>query len=220
MSVKHLRRALGALGGFMLLGTAAFAGPAAAAAGQESLLANEEIASLSDQEFIDYAMDEGEYEVGEDGSITIYDTRPQHSGSKARTAVSPACIACAEGHWKIASTSGPTRTYSAWSTKASGWGPGTLSRDVTVTEANGYSGSLDVTKSALNASVGFDVSWSKSVTNTYTGELKNGKQGHLQVRHAYDRYSVKQEYVKLGKTTKTSWVYPKEYAFTDHRISY
>lgn len=165
-------------------------------------------------------MSEGEYEVEGDGSIVIHDTRSQSSAAPTKSSIAPSCIACAEGKWKIKSTSGPKRTYGSWKTQASGWGPGTLSRDVTVTQSNGYSGSLAVSKSAINASVGFDISWSNSTTNTYSGELKSGKQGFLQVRNAYDRYSVKQEYIKLGKTTKTTWVYPKEYAFTDHRIKY
>lgn len=220
MTLNRTSRQIGALLGFLALIAATIGAPQAAMASPSDSLPAEQIAELSDAEFIEYAMSEGEYEVAEDGTITIYDTRSQISTAGTRTQAAPSCIACAEGRWKISSTSGPTTTYGSWTTEASGKGPGTLSQTVSKTVSNGYSGTLSVTESALTAAVGFDVSTSKTVSNTYSGEVASGKTGKLQVRPVYNRYAVKQEYVKLGKVTNTSWVYPKKFTHLDYRIAY
>lgn len=220
MAIHRTRRQIGALLGFLTLIAATICAPQAAMASTSDSLSAEQISELSDQEFIDYAMNEGKYELSTDGTITIEDTRAQYTAANTRAQVSPSCIACAEGRWKISSKSGPTTTYGSWTTEASGKGPGTLSQTVSKTVSNSYSGTLSVTKSALSTAVGFNVTSSKTVSNTYSGELKSGKTGKLQVRPVYGRYAVKQEYVKLGKVTKTSWVYPKKFTHLDYRITY
>lgn len=220
MITNRARQHLVALLGLLALIAAVIALPQNAMADSIDPGSATEISEYSDQEFIDYAMESGEFEVSNDGTITIYDTRSQYSRVATGDQATPACIACAEGRWKIASKSGPVTTYGSWSTIASGKGPGTLSQTVTRTYTNSYSGTLSVTKSVLSAAVGFNITASKQVSNTYTGELKSGKVGKLQVRPVYKRYTVKQQYIKLGKVTKSTYVYPRQFTYLDYRITY
>lgn len=220
MTSNRTRQFLGTLVGLLTLLAAALGPAQVATASTEISQPEQQVADYSDEQFIDYAMSEGLYEVDSDGSITIYDTRSQRSAEGTSSTVAPSCIACMEGKWKIVSTSGPTTTYGPWKTEASGRGPGTLSRTVTTTVSNGYTGTLSVSKGVVSSAVGFSITASKSVSSTYTGELKSGKTGKLQTRPVYKRYSVKQQYIKLGKVTKTTWVYPKKYVYMDHRIAY
>lgn len=194
---------------------------AAANAEVSDELDNAEIAQLSDQEFIEFATDEGQYEVGDDGAVTVYDTRPLYAqAGRNDLTFEPMCIACVDAKWVATRTSGPNHAYGGWRTIASGREPGSLSRAVSVTEENSYSGTLSMSKSAVNAAVGFNITSSRSVTTTYEGNVASGKQGFLQIRAAYNKYTVKQQYYVSGKLAKTTWIYPKEYAFTDHRIKY
>ncbi len=172
---------------------------------------------LSESAYIDQKMAAGDYTVTSDGWIVIDDTRPSQSTSGG---VSPNCIACMQGQWRIKSTSGPVRAYGGWTTHATGWGPGSLARTITSSHSNSYTGTLGASKSAVSAAVGFNITQSFSNTITYTGTIKSGKLGYLQTREVYDRYTVVQQYIKLGSVTSTKYVYPREYRWTENRIGY
>lgn len=221
MTIRPSRRTLGAALAATITTAALLLSPTAAQATVEEEFSNGDVATMSDQSFVDYSMDEGLYEVSADGSVIVYDTRPLYAAAKSEaTAVSPTCIACVDGKWTATKVSGPTRTYGGWTTRASGWGPATLAQSVTITQSNSYTGTLSMAKSAVNAAVGFNISSSVARTTTYTGNVASGKQGFLQTRPVYDNYVVKQVYTVGGYTALTRYVYPKKYAFTDHRITY
>lgn len=175
-------------------------------------LTSKEASKLNEDDYIEYQMQTGNYVVEKDGSIVIPDYRDGE--------VNPACIACAQGRWVVKQTSGPSTVYGSWKTIASGWGPGSLSKTVSETRSNSYTGTLSASKSAVNAAVGFNITGSKTVSVTYSGSIKAGKQGFLQTRPVYKKYTVKQEYIKLGKVQQTKYVYPRKFWITDHRIGY
>lgn len=175
-------------------------------------LTQEEAVELDEDDYIEYQMQTGNYTVEDDGTVVIPDERDQGVG--------PQCVACANGKWKLKVTAGPTTVYGAWKSIASGWGPGSLSKTVTETRTNSYTGTLSASKSAVNTAVGFNISKSSTKSVTYSGTIKSGKQGFLQTRPAYKKYTVRQQYVKFGKVQQTRYVYPRKFWLTDHRIGY
>lgn len=176
-------------------------------------LTKKEARKLSEDDYIEYQMQTGNFSVEKDGSLIIPDDREGE--------LSPACIACAQGRWVVKKTSGPPSiVYGSWRTIASGWGPGTLSKTVSETRTNSYTGTLSASKSAINAAVGFNISSSKTVTVSYSGNINSGKQGFLQTRPVYKKYTVMQQYIKFGQVQKTNYVHPREFWITDNRIGY
>lgn len=192
-------------------------GPAASAAEPIPVPNGSVPAQLSDSDYIDQQMAAGNYVVTSDGTIVIDDLRPSQA---APGGISTNCVACVQGQWRIKSTSGPARVYDGWRTHASGWGPGSLSRTVTATHSNSYSGTLSVSKSVVDAAVGFNITSSFSNSITYSGNIASGKLGYLQTREVYDRYTVTQQYIKLGSVIDTKYVYPRKYLWTENRIGY
>lgn len=177
-------------------------------------LSQEEVNALSDDDYIEYQMQSGNYTIEEDGTVVIPDQRVVEGQ------MSIMCIACTGGSWRVKKLSGETTVYGSWRTIASGWGPGSLSQTISETRSNSYSGTLSASKSAVSAAVGYNISTSKTVSVTYTGDVARGKQGFLQTRPVYKRHTVKQEYVKIGKVVETKYVYPRKFVWTDSRIGY
>ncbi|XOQ13294.1 MAG: Ntox44 domain-containing protein [Shouchella clausii] len=176
-------------------------------------LSIEEANQLEEHDYIEYQMQMGNYDVEEDGTVIVYDQRDDGE-------INASCIACVGGVWKAKKTAGPTTVYGSWKDIASGWGPGSLSKTVSETRTNSYTGTLKASKSLIDKTVGFNISTSKTVSVTYSGTIKSGKQGFLQTRPTYAKYTVKQEYHKLGKITNTTYIYPRKFTITDHRIGY
>ncbi|ANG86344.1 hypothetical protein A8L33_14155 [Microbacterium aurantiacum] len=68
--------------------------------------------------------------------------------------------------------------------------------------------------------MGFNITSSFSNSITYSGNIASGKLGYLQTREVYDRYTVTQQYIKLGSVIDTKYVYPRKYLWTENRIGY
>lgn len=177
-------------------------------------LSPEEAKELDDEDYMEYQMQTGNYTIEEDGTVVIPDFRSSNGD------VSVNCIACAGGIWKVKKMSGSSIVYGPWRTIASGWGPGSLERTISETRSNSYTGTLKASKSAVDAAVGFNITKSRTVTVTYRGQIKSGKQGFLQVRPVYTKYTVRQQYVKLGQVKSTVYIYPRKFSYPDHRIGY
>jgi hypothetical protein len=177
-------------------------------------LTKQEANKLNEDDYIEYQMQTGNYVVESDGSIVVPDMR------NSLDQIQPNCIACMQGRWVVKKLSGSSTVYGSWKSIASGWGPGSLSKTVSETRSNSYTGTLGASKSAVNTAVGFNITSSKTVSVTYSGEIKSGKQGFLQTRPTYKKYTVKQTYKKIGQSDTVKYVYPRKFWITDHRIGY
>lgn len=132
----------------------------------------------------------------------------------------PQCIACVS-YWKATKLPGYKTVYPyGWTTHASGLGPGTLSRSVTTTFSNSVSGTVKMPIRQLETTAGFSFTYTNSTTTTYTGEIQAGRRGYLQTRPVYYQYTVEQKQYRAGVLVSTTRIYPKKFAYIDHRISY
>ncbi|PFR87851.1 hypothetical protein COK43_21565 [Bacillus cereus] len=182
-----------------------------------SNLTIEEANKLNDADYMEYQMQKGNYTVDENGAIVITDNRPQVNEKSGKQQAG--CVACVS-QWKVYKTGGTSTVYGSWKTIASGWGPGSLGKTVSETRSNSYSGTLSASKSAVNGAVGFDITQSTTKSVHYSGNIASGKQGYLQTRPAYTQHTVKQDLYRAGKYISTTYIYPKKYVWTDHRIGY
>ena len=192
-----------------------FAAPAAYASPEDPVEIRS-ITQLNDQDFISESIQKGNFVEDASGNLIIKDTRSAISNVLAV----PACIACVNAKFVVKKVGGSTKSYGSWITKVSGMGPGSLSKSVAVSASNSYTGTLSASKSLVNASVGFNITQSYTDTVTYTGTVPKGKRASLQVRSVFQNYKVRQDYY-IGKSlVKTTYVYPKKYAYPDFRLKY
>ncbi|CAH0134003.1 hypothetical protein [Peribacillus simplex] len=110
-----------------------------------------------------------------------------------------------------------SKAYGSWKNGTSGSGPASLTLAKSVTVANTYSGTLSASKKDVSASVGFNITSSKSTTASYTVKVPKGKKYMIQWRPVYKKYKVKQD-AYIGSTfMETTYVYPKKYDYLDYR---
>lgn len=127
-------------------------------------------------------------------------------------------------HWLIVGKNDEGQEYSAWrSAGISATSKGTISYSASVTKSNSYSGSLQVSRNALNLYVGFDTSEDVTKTVGFTSELLDPAPGYgyrIEMRDCYDVYEVVQhlKYAKNGKALDEKSVYPKEFAEVQFRV--
>lgn len=124
--------------------------------------------------------------------------------------------------WRIASTTYTGYTYGGWVDCAFALNAGHLTCSKTVTVNNSYSGSLQVAKSLVEASVGFDISKEWSTTAAFDKDVS--ARTKIQYRSVYKNYKVKQNlirtYLITGNTEirDTKYVYPKKHSGFEFRL--
>ncbi len=166
--------------------------------------------AIEDQDFIDESIADGDYIVREDGTIVIYDTRRPEG-------ISTSCIACVGGRYEVKKTAGPSTVYGSWIIGTEGKGPATLKFSKSVSWSNSYSGTLSVSKSLVNAAVGFDITKSGKSTASYSVKVPAKKTYQIQYRRVYKKYTVRQRYYVGNTLVKTTYVYPRKYSHIGYR---
>ncbi|HAB0007988.1 TPA_asm: hypothetical protein GIN74_00880 [Listeria monocytogenes] len=123
--------------------------------------------------------------------------------------------------WEIYSKTKNANSYGAWNVGTSAKksnASGTLSYSRSFTSSNSYSGTLKVSKSKLDASVGFNVTKSTTETSSYSVNVKKNKNYTIYYRRVYSNYTVKQRYKNINTWTGKIYynnyanVYPKKYS--------
>ena len=90
------------------------------------------------------------------------------------------------------------------------------------TVSNSYTGSLKVSKSTVDASLGFNITGSSSTTMSASKVLKKGQR--IQYRYVYDNYKVKQDQYRRNnviggtKVVDTAYLYPKKFSHVEFRV--
>lgn len=101
---------------------------------------------------------------------------------------------------------------------------GTLSASHSNSISNSYTGTLNTTVKAVNASVGFQITKNSTEIVSFTSNPypKIAGKGHrLQYRHVYKRYSVKQERKydrRASVVCGTAYVYPRQWVERQYRV--
>ncbi|MGO5013368.1 hypothetical protein ACTQ5K_16095 [Niallia sp. Sow4_A1] len=118
--------------------------------------------------------------------------------------------------WRIYSKSQLSDVYGSWIAGPSGWGPSRLSWSDRIGVSNSYTGTLKVSKSAVDASVGFSISTSYTKTATYSVEPPSNQEWTIMYRKRYDKWKVTQRtYRHEGSThywtSDYAYVYPKKF---------
>lgn len=127
--------------------------------------------------------------------------------------------------WRIASKTQQANTYGSWNDCAHSQNGGTLSCSSSWTRSHSYTGTLKVAKSAVDASVGFNITSSRTITAGTSDKVK--ARTKIQYRYVYNNYKVKQDQVRYNmnngsqKVVDTKYVYPRKYAGVEFRyVSY
>ena len=118
--------------------------------------------------------------------------------------------------WKIYSKTRLSDVYGGTVYSVEGWGPGTLTLSQGVSVSNSYTGTLKVTKSALDASMGFNISTTYTKTASYSVTPPSGQQWQITYKRRYDKWKVQQRYYihQDGAdhyTNTYATVYPKKF---------
>ncbi|WP_273123405.1 hypothetical protein [Bacillus weihaiensis] len=118
--------------------------------------------------------------------------------------------------WKIYSKTRMSDVYGPTVYSEEAWGPGVLNLTTALSVSNSYTGTLKVAKSALDASMGFNVSttYSRSVSYSITPPPK--EQWQIIYKRRYDKWKVQQRYYihQDGAdhyTNTYQTVYPKKF---------
>jgi hypothetical protein len=120
--------------------------------------------------------------------------------------------------WKIYSKAKLSDVYGPWWNGPSGWGPGNITLSDGKSVSNSYTGTLKVSKSKVDASVGFNISTTYSRTTSYSVPVPSGKEYTIIYRRRYDKWKVVQrQYMHVDHTNKWTnnyaTIYPKKFDF-------
>lgn len=97
-----------------------------------------------------------------------------------------------------------TRTRSGYhwrGWKVSGPGPGTLTLSQSFTASNGWSSTIGFSHSVLSATVGYNVTYSRTMTASYSRNVTSGRWGHIGYDDRYDN-----TYHDLDLTVTLVWL--------------
>lgn len=94
--------------------------------------------------------------------------------------------------WKIYSKTQLSNSYGTWKDGPSGWGPGTLTLSNGYSVTHSYSGTLVVSKSSVEASVGYAISGSYTYTASYSVNPPCGEKWKITFREVYKNHKVTQ----------------------------
>ena len=108
-------------------------------------------------------------------------------------------------------------SYGSWKTEVTGTGKATLTLSKSVAVANTYTGTLSASKSNVNASVGFNISETKTTMATYAVVVPAGKKYGIQWRPVYKKYKVKQDVYIDSTFMKSTYIYPLKYDHLEYR---
>lgn len=118
----------------------------------------------------------------------------------------------------VTKSGGATTSYSPWKIGVEGTGSTSGSSNLTLSKsvgyANSYSGTLAVSKSVFDATVGFNITYSSTTTASYSTSLQKNKTTQIQYRQVNTKQQWKQQLYHNNVNTGYAPTYVTTYKFS------